>query len=247
MFLLQLSDCHLFADAAGRVHDVDTDRSLAMLVERIRQRHPAPAAVLATGDLSHDGTAASYRRLAQRLAPLACPVLALPGNHDRPALLRETLAGPAFRTGPVQRLARWRILLLDSTVPGCEQGRLAPATLTAVAAELDRDPAPPTLLCLHHQPVPVGSPWIDAIGLENGHALLALVARHPCIRALLFGHVHQPFDRPHGGCRLLGSPATCVQFQPRSPRPAIDPERPAGYRWLHLAPDGRLETGIGWA
>ena len=44
---------------------------------------------------------------------------------------------------------------------------------------------------------------------------------------------------------FLATPATCVQCKPGTPEPQVD-ERPPGYRWLELHPDGRIETRVVW-
>ena len=70
-------------------------------------------------------------------------------------------------------------------------------------------------------------------------------SRHPGLRAILWGHVHQASDRVRQGVRLLSTPSTCAQFLPGSATFAMD-TRPPGYRWLDLHDDGRIETRIVW-
>ena len=48
------------------------------------------AVVLGTGDLTNWARPGEYERLAELLAPLTVPFLALPGNHDDRDLLRAT-------------------------------------------------------------------------------------------------------------------------------------------------------------
>ncbi|MFP9011281.1 phosphodiesterase, partial [Pseudomonas aeruginosa] len=85
--------------------------------------------------------------------------------------------------------------------------------------------------------------WMDPICLRNPQALFDLLAPYPQVRCLLWGHIHQEFDRQRGPLRLLASPSTCVQFAPGSSDFTLDRLAP-GYRWLRLHDDGRLETGI---
>jgi Icc protein len=91
----------------------------------------------------------------------------------------------------------------------------------------------------------MGSRWLDQVGLENSDELFAVLDRHPQVRALLWGHVHQELDTWRGQVRLLATPSTCAQFKPHADGFAID-ERPPGYRWLHLREDGTLDTGVEW-
>jgi len=72
------------------------------------------------------------------------------------------------------------------------------------------------LVCVHHHAIPVGSPWLDAVGLANADALLSRLAEYRNVRALLTGHVHQAFDALHNGMRVLCTPSTCAQFTPNT-------------------------------
>jgi Icc protein len=91
--------------------------------------------------------------------------------------------------------------------------------------------------------VPTGSAWLDAIALENPEALESLLRRHPQVRGVVWGHVHQEQDTHTDGVRYLAAPATCIQFRPAAPDFALD-DRPPGYRWLDLGRDGTLATGV---
>jgi Icc protein len=84
---------------------------------------------------------------------------------------------------------------------------------------------------------------MEPIGLRNPEALFSVLERFPQAKALLWGHVHQDFDRTRDGLRLMASPSTCIQFAPNSEDFALDALAP-GYRWLRLHDDGQLETGV---
>jgi len=83
------------------------------------------------------------------------------------------------------------------------------------------------------------------VGLTNADELFAVLDRHRNVRAVLWGHVHQPFDALRGTVRLLATPATCAQFLPHSDEFAVDP-RPPAYRTLELRADGTLLTELVW-
>lgn len=245
MRLLHITDPHLHADPAARMRGVATDATLRAVLAHAATGPVPPAAVLATGDLVQDETRAGYRRFRELLAPLGVPVLCVPGNHDAPELMAEELAAPPFQLGGSADFGPWRVIALSTWTAQDDGGRLSDAELARLQAAL-ADPAPAyVLVALHHHPVPMGSHWLDGVALRNADALLALVDGHPRVRALLWGHVHQASDRLRGGLRLLSSPSTCAQFRPASESFAID-ERPPGYRWLDLRPDGRLDTEVVW-
>ena len=81
------------------------------------------------------------------------------------------------------------------------------------------------------------------MAVDNAERLLAIVRRNPQVRGLLWGHIHQEFDRTLQGVRFLGSPSTCIQFTPKKHGFGLD-SAPPGYRWLILQPDGQIQTGV---
>jgi Icc protein len=89
----------------------------------------------------------------------------------------------------------------------------------------------------------MGSRWIDSVALRNPQALFAVTERYACVRAMVWGHVHQQHDSLRGAVRMLGTPSTCTQFLPHSERFAIDTAPPA-YRSLELRADGNIDTAV---
>jgi Icc protein len=241
--ILQITDTHLFASHDGCLLGLNTEQSLKAVIADIRaQQFPADI-ILATGDLVHDGTSAAYRRVFAHLEAFNLPVYCLPGNHDEAGMLQRTIKGNLLHyTTHVQR-GNWNLVFLDSCLPGSEGGHLGSASLTALETHLQRAPDCYTLVCLHHQPVLMGSRWLDTMAVDNAGEFFKIVDRYPQVRGILWGHVHQEFDSMHGNIRLLASPSTCIQFLPGSSNFAVAAAAP-GYRWLSLYPEGRIETGI---
>ena len=246
LHLVQITDCHLLAEPDGRLRDVDTQATLAAVVERVRAETPAPDLVLATGDLSQDGTPESYRRFKALAGRLGAPVHCLPGNHDDPATLTDVLPGDGLHVGRQLIAGGWRLVFLDSTIAGEDDGALAASELAALDAALGDDPARHALVCLHHHPVAVGGAWGDFVSLANPDALFAVIDRHPRVRGLLWGHVHQPFDDRRGAVRLMATPSTCFQFAPTPDGELGTADDPPGYRRIRLHADGGIETEVCW-
>jgi Icc protein len=240
--LVQLSDSHLFAEADGRLLGMNTRQSLEKVIESVLAEQPAVDLILATGDLSQDGSVESYHAFRQLSAQIAAPVRWLPGNHDELPQMAEAAQQSDFLE-PVIDIGQWRITLLDSAVPGSVPGYLQDAQLQLLAQALSEAPQRHHLICLHHHPVSIDCAWMEPIGLRNPEALFAVLGRFPQVRAVLWGHIHQMFDQVREGVRLLASPSTCIQFAPGSEDFQLD-DLPPGYRWLRLHDDGRLETGI---
>src|SRR5690606_5373722 len=241
--LLQFTDLHLTATAGQRIMDTDTAASLARVMTHARNRHWPPAALLLTGDLVHDAPAA-YPTLAGLLDKMDLPVMCLAGNHDERLALQNACAGPRRQVEGVLRRGSWQLIGLNSAVPGAVYGELGESQLAWLNRQLLATPDIFTLLAVHHHPVPVGSRWLDAIGLRDGAALLTLLAGHPQVRALSWGHIHQAYDARQAHIRLLGTPSTCAQFLPASDDYALDPAAAPGYRWFNLHPDGAFDTGV---
>ncbi|MEE8342345.1 MAG: 3',5'-cyclic-AMP phosphodiesterase [Gammaproteobacteria bacterium] len=243
--LLQITDSHLSADAGQTLNGIDTDRSLRSVIDHINDTHADADYVLATGDLSHDGSAVTYARLYEYFLNLQLPVACLAGNHDDVKMLRTYLQADQISCSRQFILNRWQIILLNSVVREHSGGHLIESELEFLDRRLQAGQDKFALVCLHHQPTPIGSPWMDRMGLDNGEQLFTILEAHPQARGVLWGHVHQEYDRSERGLRLLASPSTCVQFKPLSEDFALD-DKPPGYRWLELYDDGNLETGIEW-
>jgi len=242
--VLHLTDPHLHHDRAARMGGMDTRQSWNAVLDAVAAQ-PRPDLILLTGDIVHDQRAETYRGVMDDLSALGAPALLLPGNHDDAALFRAVVPahGPVARPD-LYRVGDWLVVLLDSTVLGAAHGHLCEERLTGLRRALALHPGCPTLVTLHHQPVPVGSAWLDRLGLDNAEALLAVIDTSPQVKALLWGHVHQDLDRCRGAVRLLATPSTCMQFRPNQDRPGFD-DRAPGWRWLTLHPDGQIDTTVG--
>ena len=240
--IVQITDLHLKVSPGSRLWGADVDAGLNAVLAHIQARDPAPDFILATGDLVGDEPDA-YDRLIAILEPLALPVYCLPGNHDFPAIMSRTLRGSMVQWLRYFVAGHWQFVLLDSSFPGTPDGYLASAELALLDTVLATDFERPTLVCLHHNPLPIGAAWLDTMTVSNGAALFAVLERYPQVRALVWGHIHGEFAAQRGSMRLLATPATSVQFKPDAPEPCVD-DLPPGYRWLELYPDGTLKTGV---
>lgn len=243
MRIVQLTDMHLYEDTTHALLGVPTEQSFLDTLNQARRDHWPVDCVLATGDLVHDCSATAYQRLRGHFKTLGVPVYCLPGNHDDLALMQQHLAGANVQLSTCVDNGAWRIVLLDSTVPGSDAGHLAVAQLDHLETQLASAAGRHVLVCLHHNPLAVGSPWLDTMMIDNGAALFTVLDRHATVRGLLWGHVHQHFDTERHGVRLLASPSTCIQFKPQSTGFALDDAAP-GYRWLNLHDSGRIDTGV---
>ncbi|SEO93460.1 3',5'-cyclic-AMP phosphodiesterase [Aquisalimonas asiatica] len=243
--VLQITDTHLYGDD-GRLAGVDTEATCRAVVDAVRyQRTPADLLLL-TGDVIHDGAErpeSAYRDAKRQFDALGVPGLVIPGNHDDATRLARTFAAGNVQQRDALLAGDWLCIMLDSSLPDAVSGHVSAGQLQRLDDCLSAHPDRHALVCLHHQPVPVGCGWIDQLGLQNSDELFAVLDRHASVRAVVWGHVHQEYDGWRNGVRLLASPSTCVQFHPDSDDFRIDP-RPPGYRWFELRPDGALSTEV---
>ncbi len=243
LWVLQVSDTHLYADQDGTLAGVNTLHAMHQTLNMVLRTLPRkPDFLIATGDLVHDASIAGYDRLARSLLELEIPVRCLPGNHDNPKLMAERMAANGIPDSKLLDAEHWRILLLDSTVAGQEGGHLGAGEFAWLEQQIQSSDKH-LLLCLHHQPIPVGSLWIDSMAVDNGQELVSLINEYPQIKGVVWGHVHQAFERWEDGVHWLSAPATCIQFTPGSDEFALD-SKPPGCRLLALSPNGELSSRI---
>jgi len=223
---------------------VTFDTFRAVVKQAMRDENP-PDAIVATGDLVQDETRAGYERFHSVLAPFNTPVLCIPGNHDAPNIMSSVLGNAPFQVNGSYQAHGWSLIMLSSFARGDDAGHLVQSELDRLQDALREFSALHTLICLHHQPVPMGSRWLDGVALRNPSDLFDIVDAAPQIRGVLWGHVHQASDRYRNGMRLMSTPSTCSQFRPNSDDFAID-DRPPGFRWLDLHPDGTINSEVRW-
>ena len=243
MKILQITDPHLYGSADGSLRGVVTDASLRCVLDDAFRRVPDFAAVLVTGDLVQDDPS-GYLRFRSIFGNTPKPVLCIPGNHDEPAAMRQSLAQEPFQICGTHAAGGWQFIMLDSYYPGHVGGRLTAAELARLDAALARSPKH-AMVCLHHHPISMGSRWLDTVGLVEPDAFWRVIDSHAHVRAVVWGHVHQEYDGRRGEVRLFATPSTGAQFLPKSDRYAVD-SRPPAYRCFELHPDGRIGTSVHW-
>lgn len=240
--VIQITDCHLLADRRSLLDGCNTYASLENVLRHIQQHHHDTGLLLLTGDLSQDGSVGSYRLLQDRIGATGISAAALPGNHDNPLLMREIFDPKVIAYPRHLNLEQWQILLLDSTVPGETSGFLYAAELEWLRRRLAETPRA-TLVALHHPATPVGSPWMDRVGLKNSRELLSILSEARHVKAVVYGHAHQVGFTAYGNFACYCTPSTWRQYKPGAVNYAVD-ILPPGYRVLNLLPDGRLTTHV---
>ena len=212
--VLQVSDLHLLPDREERLNDVPTTAAFAELLAFI-DAHESFDHLVITGDIAQDESLPTYEMLREMLGPRIERTHLVPGNHDNREHLRRAFRGRTPVEGPLTfafDTGEWRVIGLDTHVPGKVSGRLGPDQLGWLDAELAAEPARPCLVFCHHPPVPCGVDWLDRLSLEEPYPLLARMRDNERFRALACGHVHRESESVVGGARVYTTPSTAFQF-----------------------------------
>lgn len=241
MNIIQITDCHLFADSGTVMEGVNTEQSLLRVLSAIMENE-SPDLLLVTGDIAHDEEFPTYRHLKGCLDKLNVKYYCLPGNHDHPRFLEDIFKEDFV--GQFQHIVYrgWQLILLSTALPGEVHGRLDDRQLTLLSQVLRKN-REPAVIFMHHHPVPVQCPWLDEIGLEEPEEFLAVMDSATSVNAVFFGHVHQEFRYLRDGIVFYGTPSTCFQFKPHSLTVEYDNASPA-YRSIRLDDDGLIDTRI---
>ena len=101
----------------------------------------------------------------------------------------------------------------------------------------------PLLMAIHHPSLPVGSKWLNEIGVKNAaETLEALMVLEEQV-VVVSGHVRQDSAQVQQGLQCLTPPSTCVQTAPVSAEFQLGALAP-GCRELALYADGSWETAV---
>src|SRR5215210_8140141 len=221
MVFLHLSDLHL-APPGQHVVGIDPRRQLRSVLARIERLEVAPAFIVVSGDLTEDGSAASYEVVNEVLSELGgggTPVLLALGNHDDRAMFRRVVLGEerSVEPGPYcysQLIDGLRVIVLDSTIPGHPSGSVDAPQQAWLEGELQL-PAPRGNLIVLHHPCRLAGPvhHYPAFIVREAAALEAIVARHQDrVVGVLAGHSHQANSAPFGGTLHATAPAVLCQL-----------------------------------
>lgn len=244
--VVQMTDPHLFGTPGRTLLGMDTVNSFQQVLGHLPVNKIDH--IVLTGDIAQDASAPAYENLIVMMEPLGLPFTWLPGNHDNARLMAKIAKTHGSGIGDkIIVMGRWRLIMLDTSVPGEVHGELSEKELAHLKGELKNAEKQDQfcLVCLHHNPVPGTSVWMLDIGLKNVEAFQQVLQpfRHR-IAAVLFGHIHQNIDRDgEDGIRYICTPSTSIQFKPHVTDFELDLLQPA-YRWLDLYDDGRMETGV---
>ncbi len=203
MRILHLSDTHLDRSGGPDADGADGTAALRCLLAGLGHLRDLDAVVV-TGDVADDGSREAYTRAQGLLSRYAgqrgADVFYTTGNHDDRTAFADVLGsghvqpeavyeGAAGERAGASSIDGWRLITLDTLVPGKGYGRLDRRQLGWLR-ELLGSPAPlGTVLAFHHPPVALDVDVQRALGLQND-AELAETIRGTDVQLILSGHFH---------------------------------------------------------
>ena len=224
--ILHLTDTHLFGDDSLHYGKVDTTDHLRRALEHVATQQVD--VVVCSGDVSEDGSEASYEIARDILLPWAeargARVVFAMGNHDQRSSFRAMLGEgqpgvDPLRTAPNSTdgipspivssatVDGWRTIVLDTSVPKAGYGALDAGQLEFLAAELQTPADHGTVVIMHHPPVAAQTDLLQALALgDDDAAQFWEVVKGSDVRAILSGHYHLPIVEYANGVPIVVAP-----------------------------------------
>lgn len=173
--LVQISDIHLFADKQKSLLGVKTYDSFVAILNHLKSNEKQPSHIILSGDLSQDYTKESYANLIDLLTQFSQPIYFVPGNHDEPELIATFFPQKNISNLKQIILDNWQLILLNSQKPNEVYGYFEKEQLHFLEKSLKEYPTHHSIIIFHHHPIPIGSHWLDPLGLVNADDFWSLL------------------------------------------------------------------------
>ena len=254
MLIAQISDIHI-RDHLGMFGElVDTSKTLEKAIKLLNALDPQPDVVLATGDLTDDGTKEQYSQFLEIIAPLNAPLLPLPGNHDDYSEFINAFSStlpdeiPKNHCSYVIDNFPVRLIALDTSLPGQHDALFSEDHELWLSQVLAREKDKPTLIFTHFPPFETGINFMDISGLKSADRLEKIIRNNPQVKLVVAGHVHRPIQTSFASTMISVCPSTGNQLKlDLNPKNGSAVDEPPGFQ-LHIWKNDRFvtHTGIIW-
>lgn len=236
---IHISDTHISDNPDYNVPDAvhKPVKSAKALVQTIQNLPFDYDFVLHTGDVVYDPHESAYDTARDIFSPIRKPVFYIAGNHDHQAGLQTRLVGSKqsianyhyeFETNGVQ------VICVDSNGPAePPAGNMTDEQMTWLEALCKADDDRPLIVAVHHNPVPVGVPWLDGwMRITNGLDFHEVVkqAKHRLV-GVFHGHIHQATTVYREGVMYCACASSWYQLggYPGMEKPAADTSAKSGF------------------
>jgi Icc protein len=240
--IAQITDLHVTTDQ-DPLNRRRNELRLRQVLRAIHALRPRPTAIIATGDLVDRGEAEEYVELRSVLKDSEIPIYFGVGNHDARAPFLEMFPDENARTdenGFLQYaidFGEMRLVMVDTLEEGQNDGGFCEKRAAWLARTLDEAPDRPTLLGLHHPPIPSGIQWMDPPpGAAWTQRLADVVRDRPQVRVMVCGHLHRGYVGIFANRAVVAAPATSIQLT--LDLTSVDMRHPDGREILVEEPPG---------
>ncbi|OCG74079.1 3',5'-cyclic-AMP phosphodiesterase [Gilliamella sp. Nev6-6] len=243
--ILHITDTHLFAEDSGSLLGINSNASFLAVIDDIKKGDRQYDLIVATGDFVQDGSKKAYARFAEQINKFNTPCVWLAGNHDNYAHMQEVFANYQLVDNKIVLLGdNWLAILLNSQVIGQAYGFLHESELEFLHNALTEHSHRYALIFLHHHPINSGCHWLDHHILKNYEQLEKVIQKHPNVRGLGWGHIHQKQDYVWHKCKAFSTPSTCFQFKPECYDFQLSSDDAPGWREITLNTNGTIDSEV---
>lgn len=225
MRILHLSDTHINGTGRPLPDGVDARGCLTRMLGDCAGVGSLDLVIL-SGDVTNDGSVSGYEFAAAAVGDFArahgAAQVYCMGNHDARSGFGQVLGSGHYgvdgaqsgtpmpsadgERAAVSEVAGYRVVTLDTLVPGQVHGWLSDAQLAWLAAVSAEPAGRGTVLVMHHPPIVVpGNPVHRAVMLRNA-SMLADVITGSDVEVVLCGHFHQQLTGRLGDASVVVTP-----------------------------------------
>ena len=214
--LAQITDLHITSDK-DPLNKERNEARLRAVLRAIHERKPRPDAIIATGDLVDRGEPEEYEELKRILSEVELPIYLGLGNHDmRAPFLAAFPNTPVDPDGFVQYAIEFdglRVVMVDTLEEGKAEGAFCKKRAAWTKRTLAKARRTPTIVALHHPPIPSGIRWMDPDPKSEWIVRLDKTLRGwNQVLTAVSGHVHRTYFGAFAGHSLSVGPATSIQL-----------------------------------
>lgn len=197
MKIIHITDTHIVS-AGNTLYATNPAKRLELAVDSINKEHADASMVIFTGDVTDVGDKGAYEVFKSQVDRLTMPYHVIVGNHDITPAFSEILFNiPRDENGFVQYTLDTPIgtFILCDTLSGLHfdghHGRYCENRCAWLNTQL-RNADGDVYMFMHHPPMDLGIPWMDAIKMWDEQALLDTISpyKHK-VKHMFFGHVHR--------------------------------------------------------
>ena len=225
LHLALLSDTHVPADRKNGHRGFNPWENLKQVIPQVAEAKPA--GVIICGDAARlEGLEADYREIRTLLEPVAAttPVFIGLGNHDDRVNFNKVFMHPAGDKAGIKDKHVVvldedvvRIVVLDSLLyVNKVAGLLGKEQRAWLAEYLATKSDKPVVLFVHHTLEDGDGDLLDA------KRLFEIIAPHPQVKAIFFGHSHDWSVTEREGVKLVNLPAVGYNFRDEEPVGWVD-------------------------